>query len=82
MAYGVVFRKRVIEYKDAGHTFKEVNEPARLLEGHPDRYLRKRLPIPIQARYGPFHRTLLFYTNNFTIQYNSIAAIIIFNTVL
>jgi transposase len=26
MAYNVVFRKRVIEYKDAGHTFKEVEE--------------------------------------------------------
>jgi transposase len=26
MAYDVVFRKRVIEYKDAGHTFKDVNE--------------------------------------------------------
>ncbi|MDR2096989.1 MAG: helix-turn-helix domain containing protein, partial [Spirochaetaceae bacterium] len=26
MAYDVLFRKRVIEYKDAGHTFKEVNE--------------------------------------------------------
>jgi transposase len=26
MAYNVVFRERVIEYKDAGHTFKDVNE--------------------------------------------------------
>jgi hypothetical protein len=26
MAYDVKFRKRVIKYKDAGHTFKEVNE--------------------------------------------------------
>jgi transposase len=26
MAYDKVFRKRVIEYKDAGHTFKEVEE--------------------------------------------------------
>jgi hypothetical protein len=26
MAYDVVFRKRVTKYKDAGHTFKEVNE--------------------------------------------------------
>jgi transposase len=26
MAYDKIFRKRVIEYKDAGHTFKEVNE--------------------------------------------------------
>jgi transposase len=26
MAYNVVFRRRVIEYKDAGHTFKEVHE--------------------------------------------------------
>jgi transposase len=26
MAYDVVFRKRVIEYKDAGHTFKDVQE--------------------------------------------------------
>jgi hypothetical protein len=26
MAYDVVFRRRVIEYKNAGHTFKEVNE--------------------------------------------------------
>jgi transposase len=26
MAYDAVFRKRVIEYKNAGHTFKEVNE--------------------------------------------------------
>jgi hypothetical protein len=25
MAYDKIFRKRVIEYKDAGHTFKEVN---------------------------------------------------------
>jgi transposase len=79
MAYDVVFRKRVIGYKDAGHTFKEVNEaygvdsrryyswkkqpeqtgslekrtpqersgkinkrePARLLEEHPDWYLRE-----------------------------------------
>jgi transposase len=79
MAYDVVFRKRVIEYKDAGHTFKDVNEafgvdskryyswkkqleqtgsleskspeernrkinksePVRLLEEHPDWYLRE-----------------------------------------
>ncbi|MDR2097576.1 MAG: helix-turn-helix domain containing protein [Spirochaetaceae bacterium] len=26
MAYDVVFRKRVIEYKDAGHTFKDIQE--------------------------------------------------------
>jgi transposase len=26
MAYDVVFRKRVIEYKNAGHTFREVYE--------------------------------------------------------
>ncbi|MDR1232292.1 MAG: transposase [Spirochaetaceae bacterium] len=26
MAYDKKFRQRVIEYKDAGHTFKEVNE--------------------------------------------------------
>jgi transposase len=26
MAYDVVFRKRVIAYKDAGHTFQEVDE--------------------------------------------------------
>jgi hypothetical protein len=26
MAYDEVFRKRVIEYKNVGHTFKEVNE--------------------------------------------------------
>jgi transposase len=26
MAYDVKFRKRVLKYKDAGHTFKEVNE--------------------------------------------------------
>jgi transposase len=26
MAYDTKFRQRVIEYKDAGHTFKEVNE--------------------------------------------------------
>jgi hypothetical protein len=26
MAYDAVFRKRVIEYKDAGHTFKDVQE--------------------------------------------------------
>jgi hypothetical protein len=26
MAYDKVFRKRVIEYKDAGHTFKETEE--------------------------------------------------------
>jgi transposase len=26
MAYDKIFRKRVIEYKDAGHTFKQVNE--------------------------------------------------------
>jgi transposase len=30
MAYDVVFRKRVIEYKDAGHTFKEVEEVFRV----------------------------------------------------
>jgi transposase len=79
MAYDEVFRKRVIEYKNAGHTFKEVNEAfgvdskryyrwkkqleetgsleykspkerrgkinkrelARLLEEHPDWYLRE-----------------------------------------
>jgi transposase len=79
MAYDVVFRKRVIEYKNAGHTFKEVreafgvdskryyswkkqleetgsleykppkerngkinkNELVRLLEEHPDWYLRE-----------------------------------------
>jgi transposase len=79
MAYDVIFRKRVIEYKNAGHTFKEVdeafgvdskryyswkkqleetgfleyrppkerngkinkNELARLLEEHPDWYLRE-----------------------------------------
>jgi transposase len=78
MAYDVVFRRRVIEYKNTGHTFKEVNEAfgvdskryyswkkqpeetgfleyrspkerngkinknelARLLEEHPDWYLR------------------------------------------
>jgi transposase len=26
MAYDMVFRKRVIEYKNAGHTFKEARE--------------------------------------------------------
>ncbi|MDR2363660.1 MAG: transposase [Spirochaetaceae bacterium] len=26
MAYDVIFRKRVIEYKNAGHAFKEVDE--------------------------------------------------------
>jgi transposase len=26
MAYDEIFRKRVIEYKDAGHTFKQLNE--------------------------------------------------------
>jgi transposase len=79
MAYEAIFRKRVIEYKNAGHTFKEVyeafgvdskryyswkkqheetgsleykppkerngktnkKEPARLLEEHPDWYLRE-----------------------------------------
>jgi transposase len=79
MAYDVIFRKRVIEYKNAGHTFKEVdeafgvdskrdyswkkqleetgsleyrppqerngkinkNELVRLLEEHPDWYLRE-----------------------------------------
>jgi hypothetical protein len=26
MVYDVIFRKRVIEYKNAGHTFKKVDE--------------------------------------------------------
>jgi hypothetical protein len=26
MVYDKIFRKHVIEYKDAGHTFKQVNE--------------------------------------------------------
>ena len=30
MAYDTKFRKRVIEYKDAGHTFKEVYEAFRI----------------------------------------------------
>jgi hypothetical protein len=30
MAYDVVFRKRVIGYKDAGHTFKEAEEAFRV----------------------------------------------------
>ncbi|MDR0684015.1 MAG: IS630 transposase-related protein, partial [Spirochaetaceae bacterium] len=30
MAYDTKFRKRVIEYKDSGHTFKEVYEAFRI----------------------------------------------------
>jgi transposase len=97
MAYDVVFRKRVIEYKEAGHTFKDVQEAfgvdskryyswkkqleqtgsleykspkerrgeinkselARLLEEHPDWYLREfaeKLNVCQRAIYKMFKK--------------------------
>jgi hypothetical protein len=39
MAYDVVFRKHVIEYKNAGYTFKDVNEASGV---DPKRYYSSR----------------------------------------
>ena len=107
MAYDAVFRKRVIEYKDAGHTFAEVyeafkvdsksyyswkkqleetgyleskspkerdrkinkSELLRLLEEHPDRYLKEfaeRFNVCPSAVYNMFEKLGVTRKKTFT----------------
>jgi hypothetical protein len=48
MAYDEKFRRRIIEYKDAGHTFKEMNEAFGV---DSNRYYSWKKPVLLKTNY-------------------------------